>query len=587
MPIFNGCSNKECGTPTFQKVMKNKKAAAGLFRPYELWIRLTAVSISAVVLFLFPASLQSQPSQDRQIHPSLQDQVKVMRLDRYQKMPYLDRDIVRAEINPEKIKEKSEFLSGKEKHLQDLISRAVRVYTPARAARERISLARRRIIAAIRDLFPEASFEYQKKGGTLSASRFNSRNYKFSFRQPIFRGGILWNTLLQEKAGLEAAEKEYDSVIEDLMREVSNSYFEYNRALQVVNNQSQAIQNMQHFIEISKRKFSENIVSEIENLNVQSLFSQVQYDHETSKQELELAKLELQRYLDLEVDDHIVIASIYELDSLLKLQEKSSASGGDKSGDLFQEDRVVPPLADLIDVAYLNRSKLQVEAAKLESARLQERVRWGAFMPKVDAILDFGKTGEAFDSQSMEPGLRKEFRFGLEFTWNVAGNKVEYTYEHDEKPPSISQFLQGDGSSSRRNSINVGILDGLDTFASVKEAEVSRLEQVEQLEKIEKEVLQEVKEAYFDYQKARIRLTSTLQRVSYRRRLEALAKYRLQKNEIQISEYLQSGIDLLQEVATLHKALAEYFTAKAKLNHAIGKHNYFPIVRLQGVTSNG
>ena len=537
------------------------------------------------ILFIFFLSsfsypLKAQPEQ--KVQNAIPDQMKVLRQERYEKMPYLDKEIIRADIHPDKVKERLNFRSGKGKTLHDLIGRSIQVYTPARAARERISLARRRIIAAVRDLFPEASYEFQEKDGYLSGTKFNSRSYKFSLRQPLFRGGILWNTLLQEKVGLESSEKEYDSVIEDLIREVSESYFEYNRTLQVVNNQSQAIQNMQHFIEISKRKFSENIISEIEHLNVQSLFNQVQYDHETSKQELELAKLELQRYLDLEVEDHIVIASIYELDNLLKLQEKSGHSEGEKGGDLFQEDRVVPPLADLIDVAYLNRSKLQVEAAKLEAARLQERIRWGALMPKVDAILDFGKLGEAFDVQSMEPGLRKDFRFGLEFTWNLAGNTMEYTFEHDQKPPSVAQFLQGTGSSSKRNAINVGLLDGLDTFVTVKEAEISRLEQIEQLEKVEKEVLQEVKEAYFDYQKARIRLTSTLQRVSYRRRLEALAKYRLQKNEIQISEYLQSGIDLLQEVATLHKALSEYFTAKAKLNHAIGKRDYFPIVRLQG-----
>lgn len=557
--------------------------SAELPRPYEPLYNSRKVLLSAVLLFIFsyPLQAQPQPAQDQKVPDSIRDQVKVIRQERYERMPYLDREIIRLEVHPDKIKEKLEFMSGKEKHLRDLIARAIQVYTPARAARERISLARRRIVGAVRDLFPEASFEFQEKDGYLSGAKFNSRSYKFSFRQPLFRGGILWNTLLQEKVGLEAAEKEHDSVIEDLVREVSESYFEYTRALQVVNNQSQAIQNMQHFVEISKRKFSENIISEIEQLNVQSLFSQVQYDHETSKQELELAKLELQRYLDLEVEDHIVVASIYELDNLLKLQEKSSAAGADRGGDLFQEDRVVPPLADLIDVAYLNRSKLQVEAAKLESARLQERVRWGALMPKVDAILDFGKLGEAFDANSVDPGLRKDFRFGLEFTWNLAGNTLEYTFEHDQKPPSVGQFLQGTGSLSKRNAISVGLWDGLDAFVTVKEAEVSRLEQIEQLEKVEKEVLQEVKEAYFDYQKARIRLTSTLQRVSYRRRLEALAKYRLQKNEIQISEYLQSGIDLLQEVATLHKALAEYFTAKAKLNHAIGKHDYFPIVRLR------
>ena len=134
--------------------------------------------------------------------------------------------------------------------------------------------------------------------------------------------------------------------------------------------------------------------------------------------------------------------------------------------------------------------------------------------------------------------------------------------------------------------MSVGLFDGLSEYAAIKEAEVARLDEITQLEKTEKEVVHDVKQSFFDFQKARIRVKSTLQRVTYRRRLAGLNKHKLEKNEIQISEYLQSEIDAMQEMGNLQKALADYYTAKAKLNNAIGIRNYFSLVEESHGTRN-
>jgi outer membrane protein TolC len=522
-------------------------------------------------------------------HKSASDQVKVLREERYDRMPYLDRGYIRSEIRPEKIEQKNQFISAKDKkNLDELVARAIAVHTPARAAEERVALAKRRILAAVRGLFPEASLKLENRTGELSDQEFNNKNYRVTLRQPVFRGGILWNTLLQEKAGLEAAQKEYKAVIEDLVNDVAAAYFEYNRAVQVLTGQEQIINEMKRYVNISQEKYKAEIVSEIENLNAQSLYSQLQYDHETSKQELELAKLDLQKFLDLSLNDTVTTRSIYQVDQLLKVQKTSDdakAAGDPNEVYEFESGRKVPAVGDLMDLAYGHRAELQVEAAKLESARYEERVRWGEMIPHADVVLEFGKLGEAFNTQDTNPGLRQEFRVLLDFNWNAAGNKINYTYESDQRAPSVTQFQSGTGSITRRNTVTFGVLDGLKEWADIKEAEVAKLDQVVQLEKTEKEVIYDVKQAYFDYQKARIRVKSSLQRVDYRRRLAELAKFRLGKNEVQVSEYLQAEIDFLQELTTLHKALADYFTAKAKLNHSIGIRNYFSVEELHGHTT--
>ncbi len=508
---------------------------------------------------------------------ALKDQVKRLREEKERQMPYLNKATIREKINVHKLKSRQKFSTSGPKSIDDLLERAVQVHTPTIASRERIVLAKRRILGAIRGLAPEATFDYALKKGTLSGDEYTSQNYKISLNQPIFHGGILWNTLLQEKAGLESAQKEYVSTIEDLVSEVTTAYLEYNRAYQVVKWQENALKVLQHYVNISKQKYKAQLISEIESLNVESLYSLNQYDHETSKQELELAKLDLQRYLDIGLDAPVETRSLYDLDTFVSEKRIDASSNSTGPYDIDQGNPS-SSLPELVDLAYQHRAQLQVESAKLDSARLQQKIRLGEFMPKLDMSIDFGKLGESYNALRADgPGLRPEFRLLVEMTWNIGGNKATWSYENDEKAPSVSQFTGQAGTVTRRNSFQVGILDGLSDWVSIKEAEITKLDQITQLEKTEKEVIHDVKQSYFDYQKAKIRVKSSIQRYNYRKRLNIYSEHRLGKNEIQISEYLQSQIDVLTEATTLHKALADYFTAKAKLNHAVGIRNYFPL----------
>lgn len=239
----------------------------------------------------------------------------------------------------------------------------------------------------------------------------------------------------------------------------------------------------------------------------------------------------------------------------------------------------------MIDLSYEHRPELQIEAAKLQATRLVERIRWGEFLPKANLTYKFGALGEAYlhpgttyggsyPVAKNDPDLKKEWQLMLELNWNVGGNKVGYVFDRDYKAPSITQYEQATGTSLRKNSLNVGVLDGLDVFVNVKQAEVDKLNQIVELEKAEKQVLQDVKQAYYDFQKAVIQVNSTVKRLEYRRRLRDFTEHRLSKNEIELSEYLQAESDLVRERAELHQALKDYFAGKAGLNHAVGIQDF-------------
>lgn len=519
---------------------------------------------------------------DQLTKQDIRAQVKTLRQERVEQMPYLDRSYIRADINEDSVRQKIQFAANSGGSLEDLIVRAVETHTPAKAAKERIVLARRRIMVAMRQLFPEMNAKFQHRDGTISSTPFNSTNYRFVFRQPVFRGGILWNRLLQERAGLETAEKEFDRVLGDLVKDLSEAYFEYQRTLATVNKRKAVLEKTSQQVEYSEQKWQQQITSEIEHLNAQSLAGQMKFDYESALQEMELAKLELQRFLGLESDAPLEIQKIYELETLISREEENSGpADAQKISEV--EQAKIPSLDELVDLAYQNRPELQVESSKLQSARLEEKIRWGEFIPHADVQLEFGKLGEAFDAVSLDPKLRKEFRLVVEMNWNMVGNNVNYTFENDSRAPSVSSFDNfGARSATTRNSVSMGFLDGLKAFADTKQAEVERLDQIVQLENAEKQVVRDVKQAYYGYQRAVIQVKSSLQRVRYRNKLVSLALHRLGKNEIQISEYLQAEMDLLREEADAHTALKDYFTSKAEINRAVGIRDFLPIEETYG-----
>jgi outer membrane protein TolC len=65
--------------------------------------------------------------------------------------------------------------------------------------------------------------------------------------------------------------------------------------------------------------------------------------------------------------------------------------------------------------------------------------------------------------------------------------------------------------------------------------------------------------------------------LEYRKGFRDFAEHRLSKKEIELSEYLLAESDLVRDRAELHKALKDYFSAKAALNHAVGIQDFLNV----------
>ena len=68
--------------------------------------------------------------------------------------------------------------------------------------------------------------------------------------------------------------------------------------------------------------------------------------------------------------------------------------------------------------------------------------------------------------------------------------------------------IGADGYYDRKNVFSVSVLDGLDQFAKTKEAEIAYKEALLELELSEKDIISEVKESFYNYNRAMIQLKS-------------------------------------------------------------------------------
>jgi outer membrane protein TolC len=511
---------------------------------------------------------------------SIKQEVKLLREDEQRKMPYLDGGHIKEWINRRSLEKKKAFKEKEKATLSDLIDRALQIHTPAKAAQERVTLAKRRILVAGRELLPSADFAFTLRKGALGGSAFTGSDYHMTFQLPIFRGGILWNSFLRERAEYRAAKKEYDAVVNDLLSDVAEAYFEFNRARETLEDHQQIKRDAEKQRQMSKQKYDQGLISEVEHLNVDSMVGEIYYDVESASQEFELAKLELEQYVDVDQIDEVKIESLYDTTAMIK---KAVAARPAAAGEVEKTLIRGQSLDELVDLAYQNRPELQVETARLRATRLEEKIARGAFLPRVDLLMEFGELGESFLQFADDPPHFPEWHLSLEMGGNVLGNKIKATIDDDQNGPSVSQFLQGAGSRTKRRGMEIGILNGLRDYAETKEAQVKKLEQIVELEKKEQEVIRDVKESYFDFNKSQIQVESSLKRNQYRERLAELAAIRLERAEIEISEYLQALVDLTDERERLHEALANYYISKAKLNKAIGVRDYLPVQERYGL----
>ena len=471
-------------------------------------------------------------------------------------------------------------------NLPDAVERGIAVSIPKEIARTKKSLQTRKFVSAIRDLFPEFKFMYHWEFGSLTGGRYKDNTFSFDMKQPLFQGFSLVNSVLKVKHNRKAAIEEIQEAVNTAIYDTMLAYFELTRANLVYQNHVDLAEASQRYTEMSDRKKKEGLISEIENLNVQKIHAEVLSERETLWGEKETAALELKKVLRINPQTKINVAPLYGTDSEnLKLIENFGREVKIEAGKLKFGDEAT--LDDFLILAYEHRPDLKVEENLLIANRYAEKAVKGKWLPTSELTLNMGQKRDFMysgvnpdGSPRITPPFGRDFKLMIVNKWNLGGSTMEHNFTREQTAPSVTTFQGGQGTTKTYNSFSAALLDNLEQFEDVKQAELDTVEQLEAYDSAEREAVREVVEAFYGYRSAIIKLQAITKGLDYHERSVQLSKLKLDQNEIQLSEYMETLQDLTTQRDEYHNAMADYFFAKADLNHAVGLQDLVPIHEL-------
>ncbi len=479
--------------------------------------------------------------------------------------------------------------------LDDCVDVAVKDHLPISIAQDKIELSKRKLLKALRTLFPGVRLLYEHNrgyklmkgdsdpgGGSDDHQRFRSEKIKSSFSQPLYKGGALWNQVKVERSSLKVAESEYEKVFLDLRIEVSRGFLNLVRAKTTFDVKKNLIARLKNLEGISQEKMDAGLISEVEHLNVSSQQSQLDHDLEAAKEDYELNIVEFRKVMHLDVNEPVEV-NVFSQEYIDWLSDRILAQDNGEAEETAEE-KAAEKVNYLVKLAYENRPEFMIQKHKLIAAEYLEKVANGGWMPQVNLVAEFGQKAEAYTGIDNNAPWDEEHHIGLTFKWNWGGNIAHYKYDKNRQGTGVEATdlnVGGDGYYDRVNRSGIGILNGLEQYSKTKEAEIKRKEAMLELELSEKDIVSEVKEAYYAYNRSLIKLKSSIKKLSYRKKMAQLAQHRSEVNEIQISEYIQAEMDLAEETNTLIQSIVDYFLSKEALNKAIGVRNYLSVEDLK------
>ena len=134
--------------------------------------------------------------------------------------------------------------------------------------------------------------------------------------------------------------------------------------------------------------------------------------------------------------------------------------------------------------------------------------------------MNVGKTAQGFRAKPIDAPdkFKQDWELKMETTWNFFGSTAKHEYQRKQTSPSVTDFQGRSGTTKSVNTWTFEILNALEQFADVEEAKMDTAEQLEIYEDTERQVVQEVIEAYYNYNAALIKLRSASVGLDYKKR---------------------------------------------------------------------
>ncbi|MCD6459710.1 TolC family protein [bacterium] len=461
---------------------------------------------------------------------------------------------------------------------------AIENHREARIAEEKIKKAKIDLFIARRNFFPNLFFVYSTaQGGSGSAASgsgtrdFVRNRYKFQASHMVYTGGKARSEVQKANIALDIEKKDYERIVGQKALEVAKAYYEVARTEADLKVQIDLLKEAKAALQLVEQQFKSGLVSELELLNLKAQINQLYSQVAAAQQEISHAVLDLQNVMNIDLttpirvypleDTEIEMDKRYADIPLIKniqTYAPPNQQNVDEKNQLRQDSYVI--------FALKNRADFAVEQLKLEKASKDIDIAQSEFRPHFEVFGELGQGAEDTAQRLSDLDLITEYTAGVRLSWNIWGNTFEMTRQENSEAPSVTKIGT---EKSREWNVSVGILDNLEPISRKQEFVVKHLEALNDLANQKNTIIEEVRDAYHNFLKAKIAKDTAKSKIEFRKKTVELYNLQRSLGELETSKLVQSEIDLATEKSGLHKALADYFIQLTSLDTSIGKNIFY------------
>ncbi len=436
--------------------------------------------------------------------------------------------------------------------LEDCINIAIENNMPLKIAHRNIKLAEMRVFEARRNFLPSAAIVFEESSGRVNGRRYVGRKQYIEGQQPIFHGGELYYGNKQAEVNLEVTRHDYNRAKNDLILQVKKAYYSFEKAKENRVMQKGLSVEVEKVFEMVSKSFANGTISKLEMLNVASQSGQIRFQLASAEGDVSVAELILKQAMNMDPKEDIDIEANLEFNKIIVDYEKALAA------------------------ALLNRPEVKVNTLMTDYYIYGVNMARAKGWMKLDFMGQWGHAKEEFVSQDLgqdpDRKLESQWYAGIKGSMPFWGNTAEYSYTKEEWTPVVSAFQ---GTESITSQTKAKLLDKLDYYSDKELAEIDLDKQRQELSKARQDIILEVKEACFGYEKALIQLDTAANKVKYQESDLEFTRLKRGMDEIQDSAVIEGMIKLAQEKFGYVQALTDCHTTLASINKAIGIEDYY------------
>ncbi len=417
--------------------------------------------------------------------------------------------------------------------------------------RMELRLAKRKLFESRRNFFPVLSGRGSQTEGTTQsdpndgATRADFRRQEIGLEigQPLFQSGRLLYSVKQAEAQKQIAQLRLDQLTAETRFEILKALYTYVNSKDTLGLRKGIQELGKEIVETTNKKREIGVASESEYLGVRSLENQLAYKILSHEKDLQIALVRLVSILNLDNIPPVIQFSIEELAA--------------KYGSLDLK------LEDLINLAIANRPELKIQSLNRKVKEYAKKVARAENLFKVDASAFLGQSGAAFRQEALT--MKDSYNLALKGVLYFGGSSIAPMASTEKTAPDLGSASRTD---TRAQTVTVGILDSLPSGSNYMQSKIEEEKAGEEYRKNRKDIVVEVKEAYYNFQKSKIQISSAQRELDYRKKEAEIAKAKDRLHQIETPQLLQALSSLTEAEIGLKEAKSFLVTSRSALEKA-------------------